>query len=430
MASVEEVFEELNYPSSQKLRRALDSRGIAYNRKEVEKLVRREAVRQVQAPAYKFDGKIAARGINDKWFCDLIDFTAAPSDRGKRTGLGETKEGEQFILVVQDVFSRYLWTEALTSKRPEIVAKAFEDIMTRANAKPRSVTSDLGPEFTGPFAEALKAKGIEAYTKRKEDINAIATIDTAIGQLKKALVRDTRKVGTDDWASRLQKVTQGQNNNPIDEYLEGVAPAKVSTSTDLIELLKDKNARYSEHNQKRLEKRASKLEETGQFRGMEDMGGKFTRGFKPRFGEVRKVSEVQGATVVDDKGKDHLTKFVLPVSDTTNDAGPRKIEQRGSQLTDATRRERLRPYANELISFLRRQGKAVTAATASKHLREQAGFTAAMANVPSFGAFFRLFDSLKLVTGSGTGGASKVRLTNEAPHRRLRGKQPDPDRQV
>ena len=134
--------------------------------------------------------------------------------------------------------------------------------------------------------------------------------------------------------------------------------------------------------------------------------------------------------MVDTKGKDHLTKFVLPVSDTTNDAGPRRIEQRGSQLTDATRRERLQPYANELISFLRRKGAAVTAATASKHLREQPGFTAAMGNVPSFGAFIRLFDSLKLVTGSGTGGASKVRLTNEAPRRRMRTKQPDPDRQV
>ena len=159
--SIEEVFSELNFPSSQKLRRVLDSRGIAYDRKDVEKLVRREAVRQVQAPTYTFDGKIAAHGINDRWFCDLIDFTAAPSDRGKRTGLGETKEGEQFILVVQDVFSRFLWTEALTSKRPEIVAKAFGDILTRAGATPRSVTSDLGPEFQGLFAEALKAKGIE-----------------------------------------------------------------------------------------------------------------------------------------------------------------------------------------------------------------------------------------------------------------------------
>jgi hypothetical protein len=303
MATVEKVFEELNFPSSQKLRRVLDSRDIAYDRKDVEKLVRREAVRQVQAPAYKFDGKIAAHGINDKWFCDLVDFTAAPSDRGKRTGLGETEESEVYILVVQDVFSRFLWTEALISKRPETVARAFEDIMTRAGAKPRSVTSDLGAEFQGSFEQSLKARGVEVYTKRKEDINGIATIDTAIGYLKKALVRDTRKVGTDDWASRLEKVTHGQNNNPIDEYLEGFPPAKVATSPDLIRRLKEKNAMYADYNHQRIEKRGQKLEETGQFRGMEAMGGKLTRGFKPRFGQVRHVREVEGATVVDDKGK-------------------------------------------------------------------------------------------------------------------------------
>ena len=71
-------------------------------------------MRQVQAPAYKFDGKTAAHGINYTWLCDLVDFTAAPNDRGKWTELGETKEGQQFILVAQDVFGRVLWTEALT----------------------------------------------------------------------------------------------------------------------------------------------------------------------------------------------------------------------------------------------------------------------------------------------------------------------------
>ena len=85
MATIEGVFDELNFPSSQKLKRVLDSRGIAYDRKEIEKLVRREAVRQVQAPPYKFDGKIAAHDINDRWFCDLIDFTAAPSDRDRKS---------------------------------------------------------------------------------------------------------------------------------------------------------------------------------------------------------------------------------------------------------------------------------------------------------------------------------------------------------
>ena len=153
MATVEEVFEELNLPSSQKLRRVLDSRGIAYERQDVEKLMRSEAVRQVQAPAYKFDGTIAAHCINDRFFCDLIDFSAAPSDWGKRIVLRETKEGEVYILVVQDVFSSCLWKEALTSKRPEIVAKAFEDIMTGASVKPKTVTSDLGRSSRGPLSK-------------------------------------------------------------------------------------------------------------------------------------------------------------------------------------------------------------------------------------------------------------------------------------
>ena len=93
MARFEEVFEELNYPSLQKLKNVLDSRGIAYDKKDLEKLVKREAVRQVQAPAYKLDGKIAAHGINGRWFTDLVDFTAAPSDRGKRTGLRGNNRG-------------------------------------------------------------------------------------------------------------------------------------------------------------------------------------------------------------------------------------------------------------------------------------------------------------------------------------------------
>ena len=138
MATPDEVFEELNFPSLQKLKKVLDSRGIAYDKTAIEKLVKSESVRQVQAPTYKFDGKIASRDINDRWFCDLVDFTAAPSDRGKRTGLQETKEGEVYILVVQDVFSRFLWTEATTSKSPEIILEAFEKILSRAVAKPKS----------------------------------------------------------------------------------------------------------------------------------------------------------------------------------------------------------------------------------------------------------------------------------------------------
>ena len=96
MATVEEVFEELKFPSSSKLRRVLHNRGIAYDRTNAEKLVKLEPVKQIQALACKFNGKIAAHGINDKWFCDLVDFTAAPSDI-KQGLAGVEKEAENQI---------------------------------------------------------------------------------------------------------------------------------------------------------------------------------------------------------------------------------------------------------------------------------------------------------------------------------------------
>ena len=80
----------------------------------------------------------------------------------------------------------------------------------------------------------LDSKGIVSFQKRPEDKNAIATLDVAIAQLKKQLARDTRRLGTDDWSSRLQKVTNGKNQNPIEDYLEGQAPADVKENEDLI----------------------------------------------------------------------------------------------------------------------------------------------------------------------------------------------------
>ena len=114
---------------------------------------------------------------NDRWFADLIDFSSTPSDNGKRTGLRRTKDGESYILVVQDVFSRFLWTEALVNKTPQAVAKAFEEILARAGTKPRSLTSDLGPEFEGPFRQMLEANGIGSFqTKKKTSMRLLPSI--------------------------------------------------------------------------------------------------------------------------------------------------------------------------------------------------------------------------------------------------------------
>ena len=108
------------------------------------------------------------------------------------------------------------------------------------------------------------------------------------------------------------------------------------------------------------------MESAGQFRPIIiDKGGPTTRGAKPRYGEIKQVQKVQGSDVIDKDNKVYSTKFTLPVAETTEDAGPVRIEQAGSELVDKTRRERLQQYANELVRFLRSKGGSATTAVAS-----------------------------------------------------------------
>ena len=148
MTSIARVFEDLKFPSATRLKRVLTARGIPFDASEVDRLVQRETTRQVQAPRYKFNGKIAASRLHSRWFADLIDFSAAPSaGAGKDIGLRLTESGEKYTLVVQDVFSRKIWTEALINKRPTTAAAAFKKILNKAGSVPTALTSDGGADF-------------------------------------------------------------------------------------------------------------------------------------------------------------------------------------------------------------------------------------------------------------------------------------------
>ena len=150
---------------------------------------------------------------------------------------------------------------------------------------------------------------------------------------------------------------------PNESYLEGIAPSNVSKNEDLMDHLQMKNQEFTQHNQKNSEKRAAKLEEAGGFRAMESTGGKFTRGFKPRFeATVRQVGTVDRNEVTDEAGTQCLTRFVQPVREATADVGPVRIEQRGSAQTRAKPTRILQPFADGLKRAL--DGRPVTAVRA------------------------------------------------------------------
>ena len=146
MEQVRGLAADLGFPSAQKLWNEVRRRNIDVPRAEVLKYVRSLGLRHVfqKRPAYK--GRIVATEINHRWAADLIDYNAKPSP--------DKKGGDpyQYILIVQDIFSRVLFAHALKSKDSDVVQQAFESIVRRAGV-PDVLDTDHGNEFTGAFRD-------------------------------------------------------------------------------------------------------------------------------------------------------------------------------------------------------------------------------------------------------------------------------------
>ena len=148
MDALKALSKDLGYPSGDKLWRAVERKGLQVTRPEVLAYARAQGQRQIFAARPKYNGKIVGTRINDRWAADLIDYTTKPS-RGKDDP--PSQEPYQYILIVQDVFSRKLWAVSMRVKIPEFVQQAFEHIVRSGAGVPRELDSDDGAEFKGPL---------------------------------------------------------------------------------------------------------------------------------------------------------------------------------------------------------------------------------------------------------------------------------------
>ena len=78
MATIEEVYEELNYPPKRKLAMGLNARRIPFTSAQLEDLTRKSEVRQIFGPPPKYEGKMTSVRMNERWQADLADMTSKP----------------------------------------------------------------------------------------------------------------------------------------------------------------------------------------------------------------------------------------------------------------------------------------------------------------------------------------------------------------
>ena len=195
------LWEDLAAPSAKVFLQALRARGIQARASDVREFIASKSERQVLQPGNRFTGKIAAFDKHDRWAADVISYVSRPVVRGGKE--------YKYILIVQDMFSRFIWTAPLVSVAD--TTDAFERMVK--SVAPRSLVVDRGVEFRAAKFQAVCTKNdIFLEYKATQDGNGpTSRLDAAIGQFKRISARLQELGKGKTWLDVVYKATNAFN---------------------------------------------------------------------------------------------------------------------------------------------------------------------------------------------------------------------------
>jgi len=301
-------------------------------------------------------------------------------------------------LIVVDVFSRKVYTEALESKRPQEVWENFSNILEKLDKKPSRVDSDDGSEFGPYFQERLKSNGIVGQQKQPEDINGNSVETSATKAIKEIMFREMAKDNTTSWINYVEKATNSYNSIPHGTVYNE-SPEDVSDEAIVKFRLLQDNAEKLARNSKQLENRQEKLEAAGGFRVMLPRS-EWNRSFKPKWsGEVKKVDTIDGG-FVKSGGKRYAIARVQPVAANQPSTPIPAALAAGNERRNEKNKQDLQEFVAPLKQFLKNGAQYPTAV--AKTLKEKFGYDEKIkAAKISTTAFVRLFPEEFDIMGDG-----------------------------
>lgn len=210
-----------------------------------------------------------ARSINDTWSMDL-----AQVDK-----LAEWNSGVKFLMVVVDLFSRFVRVEPLRNKNAETTKAAFIKMCSKLNTTssatlqfPKKLWVDRGKEFMGDFKNFCEDVGIKIYHTHSETKACHA--ERAIRSLKTIIYRYLEEMNTDKYLPKLQSFVQTMNSR-VNRSI-GMSPDEVENG-DFLKIM------YSNLKQPKSSRQKSPKYKVGDTVRLSRVTNIFRKGYKPQF---------------------------------------------------------------------------------------------------------------------------------------------------
>ena len=389
----------MSYPSATKFRAALRKKGVNVSAEYANEVVADQGVRQLTAAAQRFTGNVTSRRVDHRWMGDLLDYQAKSS-----------KGSPMYVMIIQDVFSRFIFAQSLRSKAE--VTAAFSRIVEETGRKCEEFSTDRGSEWTSAaFQTHLNNLGIRH--RLKVGPQDLATLDRAIGTLRATLSRRTAEGGT--WWEELDAAVKSMNESEHPALFMN-EPGEVTGDDDLRFDLRYHNAEMATENQEEAKKRGERMQAKGAFRTLLPP----KTGFRRRAGQqnwsekIHKVQEIQGGRVVDTEGNSFPMSTVLPVSSTTAPTTASSFAQGGSTRINEKRQIALRPWLKDMMDVIRQAGgDGVNISVFARKMREKPGFAQTLKEQKATVAqAVALFPEISVEK---RGGSGNLTLASDAP---------------
>lgn len=159
--------------------------------------------------------KVVVNTIDSMWDGDLADVS----------NIASHNDGYKFLLVLIDIFSRFLFIVPLKNKQNQTIIEGLKSIFQKGR-KPHTLRTDKGSEFKNRWVKTfLKKEGINViYTQNETKANYAERV---IRTMKNLMYRYFMKNRTYHYVNVLQDLVNSYNKRPH-RSLGSNAPASVN----------------------------------------------------------------------------------------------------------------------------------------------------------------------------------------------------------
>lgn len=165
--------------------------------------IKKEIVNELHKPVRKYfkRRRVIVKGINDLFQADLVEMIP----------YAKVNKGHKYILVVINVFSKFVWCEPVKTKSGKNVTEAMKKILSDVKVPPKNLQTDMGKEFYNKefkkLMDEMKINHYSSYTSLKASV-----VERVNRTLKNKMWKLFSLHGNYKWLNFLSDIVAEYNN--------------------------------------------------------------------------------------------------------------------------------------------------------------------------------------------------------------------------